>query len=269
MPTGIGFYIVVFWLVVAFLVPLVFPIDPLTTNPSRRLEPPSADYWLGTDNYGRGILDRIVGGAAISLSIGAVTTVVSAVIGVVIGLIGGYVKYLGSVLMRINDGIMAFPGALFAIVLVAVFGRTFIVMVFALAIVFIPIFARITFGEVVELRGASFVRNAVSVGASSTRIILRHITPNLVPLLIVQATFVCATAITIEASLGFIGAGIAPPAPSWGVMVSEGQPYIRTAWWTLVFPCLAIATLIFGMCMLGDRVSEKLNRPGGSDATAV
>ena len=260
-PAGLGLTIVVIWILIAYVVPLIVPLDPLTTHPVDRLTPPGSQYLLGSDTFGRGILDRLVGGAAISLAIGAVTTAFSAIIGITIGLIGGYVKFLGGLLMRINDGIMAFPGALFAIVLVAVFGRGFMQIVIALTVIFVPTFARITYGEVVSLRGAGYVRNAISVGATPLRVIGRHIMPNLVSSLIVQATFVCATAILIEASLGFIGAGLAPPAPSWGVMVSEGQAYIRTAWWVLVFPCIAIASLIFGLCLLGDKISDQLENP--------
>jgi peptide/nickel transport system permease protein len=261
VPVGLGLAIVLGWVAIAYLVPLVVQIDPLSTNLSDRLTPPSVEYLMGTDPYGRSVWARIVGGASISLAIGAVTTLVSALIGVSIGLIGGYVDYLGAFLMRINDGIMAFPGALFAIVLVAVFGQGFAQIVVALTIIFVPTFARITYGEVMSLRSSGYVRNAVSVGAAPVRVLFRHILPNLVSSLIVQATFVCAHAILIEASLSFIGVGIAPPSPSWGVMVSEGQAYIRTAWWLLVFPCTAIASLIFGLCLVGDKVSDQLENP--------
>lgn len=262
IPSGVGAGIVAFWLFVAYVLPIFFDLNPLTTLPTERLVSPSAEFLLGSDQFGRSMLDRIAAGARISLEIGVSTTVLAAAIGITFGLIGGYVKYLGSVLMRVTDGLMAFPGALFAIVLVAVFGQGFMQIVIALTVTFVPTFARITYGEVVALRGSGYVRNAVSVGCTTPRVIVRHILPNLVPSLIVQATFVCATAIIVEASLGFIGAGLAPPDPSWGVMVSEGQAFMRVAWWVLVFPCLAIASLIFGLCLLGDKISDRIEGRG-------
>jgi peptide/nickel transport system permease protein len=261
VPVSLGLVLVAAWVTVAFVVPAVVPIDPLATAPGNRLRPPSSAYLLGTDSFGRPILDRLIGGAGISLTIGAVTTALSALVGVTMGLIGGYVNYLGPLLMRINDGIMAFPGTLFAIVLVAVFGQNSAILVVALTIIFVPTFARITYGQVTALRTSSFVRNAASVGASTVRIIVRHILPNITSTLIVQATYVCSSAILIEASLSFIGVGVAPPAPSWGVMIGEGQVYIRSAWWVLVSPCLAIASLIFALCLLGDEISERLDNP--------
>ncbi|WP_104118339.1 ABC transporter permease [Arthrobacter sp. B1805] len=262
IPSGVGAGIVAFWLFVAYILPIFVDLDPLATFPVERLSPPSAEFLLGTDQFGRSMLDRIAAGARISLEVGAFTTILAAAIGITIGLIGGYVKYLGGLLMRVTDGLMAFPGALFAIVLVAVFGQGFLQIVFALTVTFVPTFARITYGEVLALQGAGYVRNAVSVGCTTPRVIVRHILPNLIPSLIVQATFVCATAIIVEASLGFIGAGLAPPDPSWGVMVSEGQAFMRVAWWVLVFPCLAIASLIFGLCLLGDKISDRVEGRG-------
>lgn len=249
--------LIVAWLLAAYVVPMFVDLRPLATNPSVRLSPPGLDHLFGTDQYGREVFDRILSGASTSIEIGLFTTLLAAAIGITIGVVGGYVNVLGAVLMRINDGLMSFPGALFAIVLVAVFGQGFWQIVTALTITFVPVFARITFGEVLSMKNVLYVRNAVSFGAGKIRIITRHIIPNLLPSLIAQATFVCASAIIIEAGLGFIGAGLAPPAPSWGVMVSEGQAYIRSAWWLLVFPCGAIISLIFGFCLLGDRVSDR------------
>lgn len=206
-----------------------------------RLKPPSAEHWLGTDEVGRDILARIVHGARISLPVAFITIAIATVVGGLLGAIAGYgSKRLDNVIMRIMDVFLAIPSILLSIALVAALGTSTTNMVLAISISNIPPFSRIVRSAVLTIKNEEYIEAARAIGASDTRIILRHILPNCIAPIIVQATLSIAGSILAIASLSFIGLGISPPTPEWGSMLSTGRQYFRAAWWVCAFPGFAI-----------------------------
>ncbi|MGH3762051.1 ABC transporter permease [Actinophytocola sp.] len=249
----------------ALIGPLLLSNDPNATAPVNRLMPPGGEHLLGTDALGRDILSRLVAGSRVSLFVGLMVTLCSLGIGVTLGVLSGYYRRFGAVAMRITDGLMAFPAILFAIALVAIFGQGEWQMVLALTVILAPLFIRTSFGETRALRELDLIAAARVVGCSDLRVMFVHILPNLVPSLLVQGSFVFATAVLSEASLSFVGVGVPPPTASWGSMISDGRIFIYNAWWLIWPAAVALTSLVLSLSLLGDEMRDSLLR-GKRDA---
>lgn len=240
----------------ALVGPYLVPYDPYEMDPVKRLQPPNAEHLLGTDNFGRDLLTRIVYGAQVSIGVGFSVALISAVFGMVIGLYSGYYRALDQILMRICDGLMAIPGILLAIALVAALGPRMENVIIALGIVFIPYVARIVRSATLVVREETYIEAMKAQGASATRIIWLHIAPNTLSPLVVQATFIFADAIITEAALSFLGAGVPTPDPSWGNILYDGKLVIFKAWWMTVFPGILIILTVMGLNFSGDGIRD-------------
>ena len=229
-------------------------------NASLQLQPPSAEHWLGTDEVGRDILARIVHGARISLPVAFATIAIATVVGGLLGAIAGYgSRRVDDIIMRIMDIFLAIPSILLSIALVSAMGTSVTNMMLAISISNIPPFARIVRSAVLTIKNEEYIEAARAIGASDNRIILKHILPNCMAPIIVQATLSIAGSILAIASLSFIGLGISPPTPEWGSMVSTGRQYFRAAWWVCAFPGLAIMLTILSLNLLGDGLRDALD----------
>ncbi|WP_349828095.1 ABC transporter permease [Brevibacterium litoralis] len=251
-----GGSILLFFTVLAILGPFVYPQDPLAVDTANRLQAPNGAHWLGTDNYGRDLLARVIEGARVSLTVGFLASLLTSATGMVIGLIAAYNRVADAVLMRIMDGLMAFPGILLAIAIMAALGPQTSNVVIALVIVFTPYVARIVRSAAISVKEQTFVEALRAQGAGLFRILFINIAPNIVSPLIIQATFVFADSIITEAALSFLGAGVPPPAPSWGNILLDGKTMIYNGWWMTVFPGLAIMATVLGINLLGDGLRD-------------
>lgn len=254
-----GFAILLLVLAMAVLAPWIAGEDPSRINPRMRLRPPSAAAWFGTDHLGRDVFARVVHGARVSLFVGFMVAVLSTALGLAIGLLSGFLRRLDAVVMRIMDGLMAIPAILLAIAMISLSRSSIRTVVIAITIPEIPRVVRLVRSVVLTLREQLFVDAAVSLGAQLPRILAVHIMPNTMAPLIVQATYVCASAIIIEAILSFLGAGTPPDIPSWGNMMAEGRTYVLVAWWLLVFPGLFLSLVVLAVNLLGDGLRETLD----------
>jgi peptide/nickel transport system permease protein len=242
-------------LTVAVAAPWISRGDPEAIAVTRRLQPPSASAWLGTDHIGRDVLTRIVHGGRISLLVGAGTASAATAAGIVLGLIGGYAPR-GELVMRVVDGLMAFPGTILALALVAVLGPQLLNTIAALAIVYTPRVARVEHASVVQIRRREYVQAAEGLGATGWRILGRHILPNTFGPLLVQSTFTFANAVIAEAGLSFLGVGIPPAIPSWGNLIAGGRDFMLVAPVITVAPGVAIFLLVLGLNLLGDGLRD-------------
>ncbi len=225
-----------------------------------RLKPPSAQHWLGTDEFGRDIFARLIHGARVSLKVGVLAVGIAVVIGGFLGAIAGYYGgKLDNIIMRIMDIFLAVPSILLAIAIVSALGPNLVNLMVAISISSIPRYARIVRASVLSIRDQEFVEAAKAIGASDARIILRHIIPNSLAPVIVQGTLGVAGAILSTAGLSFIGLGIQPPAPEWGSMLSGGRQYLRYAWWVTTFPGVSIMITILSLNLLGDGLRDALD----------
>ena len=229
-------------------------------NLAHRLQGPSAAHWLGTDEFGRDIFARLVHGTRVSLQVGIVAVGISIVIGGILGAVAGYYGgKLDNTIMRIMDIFLAVPSILLAIAIVSALGPSIINLMLAISISSVPSYARIVRASVLSIRDQEFIEAAKAIGARNTRIIFRHIIPNSLAPVIVQATLGVASAILSTAGLSFIGLGIQPPAPEWGSMLSGGRQYLRYAWWVTTFPGVAIMITILSLNLLGDGLRDALD----------
>jgi peptide/nickel transport system permease protein len=248
-------------LAVAALAPLIAPYNPTEQNLGQDLAPSSRDHPLGTDKLGRDVFSRIVYGSRISLAVGATTVTVSLAIGLWVGAVCGFFGgRTDQLLMRLVDILMAFPGILLAIAFTAVLGPGLHHVVIALALIGWTGYARLARGEILSLREKDFVRAAVALGGSPVRVIARHIVPNLLPTLLIQATFGMAAAIIAEGSLSFLGLGAEPPTPSWGAMLNEGRQFILVAPHLTAYPGLAITITVLALNLAGDGLRDRLEK---------
>lgn len=252
----VGFTLFALIVLLAIFADLVAPYNPNKNDYRNLLSPPSLQHWFGTDGFGRDIFSRVIHGTRISLGIGLSVVVMSGIFGVVLGMLAGYVRWLDNLLMRIMDGLMAFPGVLLAIALAAALGPSALNAVIALTITFTPRTARIVRSSVLVIRELPYVEAARAAGAGHARIILRYILANALSPLIVQLTFVFAVSILAEAILSFLGVGPPPPAPSLGNIIAEGRNYLQDASWIAFFPGMAIAAAVLGLNLMGDGLRD-------------
>ena len=255
--TIIGTTITVLIIAVALLANRIAPYDPTALNARHRLEAPSSDFRFGTDRLGRDVLSRVIYGARSSLGIAAASIVVSLVLGSVLGLLAGYFGgALDLAIGRIMDVLFSFPALLLAIAVAAMLGPGVRNAALAIAVVYTPLFARVIRGPVISERHRDYVQAARVIGASHLAIISRHILPNVVSPIIIQASAALSAAILIEAALSYVGLGTQPPEPSWGTMLSEGRTFLETAPWMSIFPGLAIALTVLAFNLLGDGLRD-------------
>jgi peptide/nickel transport system permease protein len=245
--------------VVALLAPWLGTTDPVQIDPIQRLHPPSAASWFGTDMYGRDVYSRTVYGSRVSLFVGLSVAVLSILVGLVIGLVSGYSRRADAVIMRVMDGMMAIPAILVAIALMALSRPSVRNVVFAITIAEIPRVVRLVRGLVLSLRERTYVEAAVAGGSRLPRILARHILPNTVAPLIVQATYVFAAAVLIEAGLSFLGAGTPPHVPTWGNVIAEGRTFFQVAFWMILFPGFALSATVLSVNLLGDGLRTALD----------
>lgn len=246
-------------LLAAISASLWVPASPIEMDPVQRLQPPSEQYWFGTDHFGRDIFSRIVYAAQVSLRIGFVTALLTTILGTITGLVTGYYRKADNILMRIVDGVSAFPSILLAIALVAALGGNEINLVIALVFAFWPIMTRVVRSSTLQLSKLQYVEAARAVGTRDMGILFLHILPNALTPIIVQATFIFAEAILAEAALSFLGLGIKPPTPTWGSMLGESRIYLVKAPWFSIFPGLAIVITVLSLNIFGDMLRDLLN----------
>jgi peptide/nickel transport system permease protein len=232
--------------------------DPQQMKVLARLTAPSAEHWFGTDHFGRDIYSRTMYGGRISLVVGSVVALLSLVIGTFIGLVGGYYRRLDAVIMRVMDGLMAIPAILLALALMALVRASVRNVIIALVIPEIPRTVRLVRASVLSLREQLMVEGARAVGAGTPRILLRYILPALVAPLIVQGTYIIASAMLVEAYLSFLGAGTPPHIPSWGNIMAEGRAYVQLAFWIILFPGLFLAVTVLCINVIGDGLRDLL-----------
>lgn len=250
---------IIFLILVAIFGPMLVPYTPYEMVVTNRLQTLSAEHLLGTDEFGRDLLTRIVYGARVTMWVGFSVAVISSIAGMIIGLYASYYRLMDHVLMRISDGLMAIPAILLAIALMAALGPSTKNVIIALSIVFTPAIARVIRSAAIVVREQTYIEAMKAQGASSWRIIWRHIMPNTISPLVVQATFVFADAIITEAALSFLGAGVPAPDPSWGNILYDGKLVIFTAWWMTVFPGIMIVIAILGLNLLGDGLRDLID----------
>lgn len=256
----VGAAVVLFFVAIAVFAPLVSPFDPAKADWLQVRKLPSAQHWMGTDEIGRDVMARLIWGARASLLAGVVSVSIALMVGVPVGLISGYCGgWVDHVLQRITDALLACPFLILAIALAAFLGPSLTNAMIAIGISTVPIFVRLTRGQVLSVKVEDYVEAARAVGNPHWRIALRHVFPNVVPPLLVQATLSIAMAILTEASLSFLGLGQQPPAPSWGSMLNTAKNYLAQQPYMAVWPGLAICAVVLGFNMLGDGLRDALD----------
>jgi peptide/nickel transport system permease protein len=236
-----------------------FTLDPTALSPMSRLKPPSAEVFFGSDFLGRDVFARVISGARISLVVGLAVALVAISVGLVLGMIAGYIRALDAVIMRVMDGLMAIPGILLAIALISLSGATLITVIVAIVIPEIPRVVRLVRAVVLTVREEPYVEAAIAAGTRLPLILSRHILPNTIAPLIVQATYICGSAMLTESILGFLGAGIPPEIPSWGNIMSEGRTYFQISPWIIFYPGVALAVTVLAVNVVGDGLRDTLD----------
>ncbi len=255
----LGLAAVIVLTVLAIAAPLITPYDPLSVGVVPRLQPPSLEHIMGTDDLGRDMLCRVTYGGRISLLIGISVAGISAFVGLAVGALSGYVGgRVDDLIMRITEVFQTIPRFFLAILLVAFWGRSIVVVVFALVVLSWPVTARVVRSQVLSLRESEFVNAARSIGENTPHIVFREIVPNVMSLVIVNTSLMVATALVLEASLSFLGLGD-PNVTSWGRMLYEAESYLRQAWWMMIFPGLAIFAAVLGFNLIGDGLNDAFN----------
>lgn len=256
----IGGILILFFIAVAFIGPYFTPYEPDAQNVVNKLQPPSADHWFGTDHHGRDIFSRIIHGMSITLYIGFFSVAMGAMVGVILGMISGYYGgKIDTIIMRIMDVLLAFPGILLALAVVSVLGPSLNNVIIAVAIFSIPVFARIVRGSTLSVRKLEYIDAMRALGASDRRIIFKHILPNIASPIIVQATLSIATTVLTAAGLSFLGLGAQPPMPEWGAMLSDGRNYLYNAWHVAFFPGVMIVAVVLAFNIFGDGLRDALD----------
>jgi peptide/nickel transport system permease protein len=254
----LGFVLLGLMSLIALAAPLIAG-DPLTMKPSERLKAPSLDVWFCTDHLGRVVYARTVHGARVSLLVGICVALVSMAIGLAIGLMAGFFKFVGTIVMRLMDRLMAIPAILLAIALVSLTKASVMIVIVAIVIPEVPRVVRLVRSVVLSQREQPYVEAAVASGTRVPKILWRHILPATLPPLIVQATYICASAILVEAALLFLGAGTPPEIPTWGNMIATSRLYLGRAPWTIFCPGLALALVVLAVNLVGDGLRVQLD----------
>jgi peptide/nickel transport system permease protein len=258
-PTmAIGGGILALAILTSLLAPL-FAGDPISMQPANRLRPPSEKHWFGTDHLGRDVFARTIYGTQISLMVGLAVAIASISAGLLIGLLAGYFRKVDALVMRVMDGLMAIPAILLAIAMVSLMKASVFVVILAITIPEIPRVVRLVRAVVLSVREQPYVEAAVAGGARTGKVILRHILPNTIAPLIVQATYICASAILVESALSFLGAGTPPDIPTWGNMIASSRLYLSRAPWTIFCPGIALALVVLAVNLLGDGLRDRLD----------
>jgi len=256
--TLVGAVLMAVMLGVGILAPLIGG-DPAHMDVAGRLAAPGRAHWFGTDDVGRDVWSRVVYGARLSLLVGVAVVALSFLLGVLCGVVAGHYRRLDNVVMRVMDGLMAFPAIVLAIALMAALGPSVVNVIVAIGVVYAPRVARVVRGSVLVIRETAYVEAARALGASDLTLITRHVLPNCLSPVIVQGSFVFAAAVLTEAALSFLGVGVPPYVPSWGVILAEGRLYIQQAPWLVLYPGAAIMLTIFGLNLLGDGLRDLLD----------
>ena len=243
----------------SLLAPFYVPHDPLAMNAMARLKPPSEEYLLGTDPYGRDIFSRVMIGGRVSLLIGVGAALVSVAVGLLIGLVAGYIRLADAIIMRIMDSLMAIPAILLAIALVALNGPSLTSVIIAITVPEVPRVVRLVRSVVLSAREEPYVEAAIALGSSMPKILLQHLMPNTFAPLIVQGTYICASAILIEAILSFLGAGVSTEIPTWGNIMAEGRSYFQLKPGLIFWPGLLLSLCILAINLLGDTARDLLD----------
>ncbi|PIC85062.1 MULTISPECIES: nickel transporter permease [unclassified Sporosarcina] len=256
----VGAVIVIFFILLALFGPLVTKEGINEQLMTDRLQPPSSEYWFGTDDFGRDIFSRIIHGARISLSVGFFSVVGSIVVGSFLGIIAGYYgRWIDTIISRIFDIMLAFPSILLAIAIVSVLGPSLRNALIAIAIINVPNFGRLIRSKVLSIKEDEYITAAKAIGMKDFRILFSHILPNSMAPVIVQGTLAIATAILEAAALGFLGLGAEAPYPEWGKMLADSKDYLQNAPWTMIFPGLAIMLTVLGFNLMGDGLRDALD----------
>ncbi len=253
----VGAVIIVFYILIAIFAPLLAPYDPYAIKLENKLMPPSGDHWMGTDDKGRDILSRIIYGSRLSMGVGFAAVFFGAFFGIIFGLVAGYYgKWVDSIIMRMMDVMLAFPGILLALAIISALGPSLINVTIAVGAFSVPLFARIVRGSTLEVKRLEYIDAIRSLGANDLTIIFKHILPNILSPIIVQGTLRLATAILSAAGLSFLGLGAQPPSPEWGTMLSNGRDFLFSAPYIAIFPGLTISILVLGFNIFGDGLRD-------------
>ena len=236
-----------------------FALDPVSLNPMYRLKPPGDAGLFGTDQLGRDVYSRVINGGRISLVVGLTVAIFAVIFGTVMGLLAGYIRILDAIIMRVMDGLMAIPAILLAIAMISLSGATLTTVIAAIVIPEIPRVVRLVRSVVLTVREEPYVESAISVGTPVYLVMIRHVLPNTIAPLIVQATYICGSAMLTEAILGFLGAGIPPEIPSWGNIMSEGRTFFQLTPWIIFFPGIALAVTVLSVNIVGDGLRDTLD----------
>ena len=254
----IGTVILSLFVAVALMAPWLAG-DPLGFDPLNRLKRPSLEFWFGTDQFGRDVFSRVVYGTRVSLIVGISVAVIATALGLVVGVLCGYYRRVDDIVMRLMDGLMAIPAILLAIALITLMKASLLIVIVAIAIPEIPRVVRVVRSVVRTVRGLPYIEAAIATGTRGRLIMARHILPNTVAPLVVQATDVCASAILTEAGLSFLGAGTPPEVPSWGNIISQGRTYFQLSPWIIFFPGLMLAIAVLAINLVGDGLRDTLD----------
>ncbi|WP_432816636.1 ABC transporter permease [Sulfitobacter sp. JB4-11] len=237
----------------------LFTLDPMTLNPTNRLKPPGGAGLFGTDMLGRDVYSRVISGAQVSLIVGLFVAIVAVAVGLFLGLIAGYIRLADALIMRLMDGLMSIPAILLAIAMISLSGATLGTVVLAIVIPEIPRVVRLVRSVVLTVREEPYVEAAISAGTRVPTILVRHVLPNTIAPLIVQATYICGSAMLTESILGFLGAGIPPEIPSWGNIMSEGRTFFQLTPWIIFFPGICLAVTVLAVNVVGDGLRDTLD----------
>jgi peptide/nickel transport system permease protein len=258
-PTiAFGLVLLTALIILALIAPLIAG-DPLKLSPVNRLRPPSDRFWFGTDQFGRDVYARTVYGGRVSLVVGLTVAGLACALGLAIGLLCGFYKWVDGILMRFMDGLMAIPSILLAIALITLVRPSLEVVIIAIVIPEVPRVVRLVRSVVLSIRGQPYIESAIAGGTRGIKLLVRHVIPNTVAPLIVQATYVCASAILTEAGLSFLGAGVPPSTPSWGNIISQGRTFFQIAPWTILIPGAFLGLTVLAVNFLGDGLRDRLD----------
>ena len=259
-PTiALGGVLLLALVLMAVLAPVIATADPFKIAPVNRLRPPSERWWFGTDQFGRDVFSRTVYGARVSLIVGLSVAVVSSVLGLALGLACGYFRRLDGLVMRVMDGVMAIPSILLAIALITLTRPGLGIVIVAIVIPEVPRIVRVVRSVVLSIRAQPYIESAIAGGTRNLKLLLRHVLPNTLAPLIVQSTYVCASAMLIEAGLSFLGAGVPPEVPSWGNIIAQGRTFFQIAPWTILIPGAFLAVTVLAVNLLGDGLRDRLD----------